>query len=351
MRQNYQDHLLGERYAKRVLKLYGETFGSIMPLLSNGDSQHRDQVERRSCFDLQGVSSERLRALSQAAIRHLAAEDSRRSGRTPLRPSDWRVIRYSLLSARTLREAIAHCTDSFEAIDWRCGRMSLRTRGDTAELELNAMRSSRGLAACLIDLSGIAGIHALLQWLIDQPLPIRYLSLDQDLATYEGLELPELPFPLRANQSWTGFSFGFAYLDYPVVRSKDEIEAPPLGSFLFKEEMPSPNGTCGDKVRAIALKRLRNFGRLPGFDELAAEFVCSASTLRRHLAREGTTYRDIRDSCRREIALDLLRNSSLAIEEISARIDFCDSDAFRRAFQRWLGASPSKYRRDSLAVR
>ena len=67
------------------------------------------------------------------------------------------------------------------------------------------------------------------------------------------------------------------------------------------------------------------------------------------LTDEGASYREIKDSCRRELGLDLLRRSSLPIEEIAVRLDFCDSDAFRRAFHDWLGMPPTRYRREALA--
>jgi AraC-like DNA-binding protein len=287
-----------------------------------------------------------LARLSGRAINHLAADDSRRCGRTPLRPSDWRVIRYSLLSARTLREAIAHCIDCFEAIDWRCGRMSLRSRGEMTGVELDPRRPARSLAGCLIDLSGIASIHALLAWLIGQPLPLRRVAMNQDSATFSALDLPQLPFPLALDQQWTGFEFASAYLDYPVVRTAEEFDARPPGGFLFDTGGAGARGTAADEVRRIALGSLRNARRLPAFDDLVATVGGSAATLRRRLAREGTSYREIKDSCRRELGLDLLRRSNLPIEEIAERLDFCDSDAFRRAFREWLGMPPSRYRQE-----
>jgi AraC-like DNA-binding protein len=103
------------------------------------------------------------------------------------------------------------------------------------------------------------------------------------------------------------------------------------------------------RVRSIAMAALRNAGRLPAFGEIVTSLGGSEATLRRQLAREGTSYRQVRESCRRELALHLLRRTGMSIEEIAGRLDYCDSDAFRQAFRTWTGDSPTAYRQGSAA--
>lgn len=47
---------------------------------------------------------------------------------------------------------------------------------------------------------------------------------------------------------------------------------------------------------------------------------------------------------RRQIALLLLENSSMKMDELAAYLGFMDAGGFVRAFRRWLGCSPSEYR-------
>lgn len=343
MAESYSLAIPGESVARRTLEFYRQAFGGLEPLLAQFNllSTPVQQVLDLPLPD--------LAALSARAIAELAAQDRLTAGKQPLRPSDWRVVRYSLGSARTLREAIAHCADCFEAIDGRCGRMTLRTWGDMAEVQLDSGRPSRSVVGCLIDLHGVAQIHSLFAWLIAQALPLRAVSLDHDPAAVAQLELPPLPFPLRADAPRTAFAFNVAYLDYPVVRTAEELDHRPAVSFLFGEMPDSrPVRSVAEDVRRLTVRALRNRGRLPPFDEVVASVGGSEATLRRRLAREGTTYREIKDSCRRELGLELLRRPELSVEEIATRLDFCDSDAFRRAFHAWTGMAPSHYRR--LAV-
>lgn len=338
------DWPLGELITTRVLKLYLETFGSLDDLLADEGADLRAEALLNG--GARGIAPAQLARVSRRAVSRLVAWEQQRPERDALRPADWRVILYCLTGARTLRQALERCVDCFEAIDWRCGKMTLRIRGDSADLELNSLRRSESPTSCLIDLFGVAEIHGLLRALIADPLPLERIWLDHDRQRFSGLDLPQLPAPLSLAAGWTGFSFPAVYLDHPVMSSMEALALRAPRSFLFAREpgMAASPEPVARRVRGIALEALREARRLPSFDEIVAVVGGSGATLRRRLAREATSYRDIKDSCRREVALDLLRRSDLPIEEIAARLDYCDSDAFRRAFRDWLGMSPSHYR-------
>lgn len=331
--------LLGERFTAQIIAVYARTFGTASPLAS--------EIRSGGTLDrLAGLSVEDLARLARRAVREMALHEAALADRKPLRPCDWRVILYSLSGARSLREAIARCCDCFEAIDWRCGRMAQRNRGDSVELAVSAARSGASTpAACLVDLFGVTEIHGLFSWLIGRHIPVRAVWLDHDPAIFSGLRLPELPFPLRLAGSWTGFEFDSAFMDYPVLRSLSELVERPANNLLLDPGQRSAGGEASEgQVRRVAFQALREKHRLPGLDAIAAALGTSSATLRRRLTREGASYRQIKVSCRRELALDLLSRTDMSIEEISRRLDFCDSDAFRQSFRQWTGYSPSRHR-------
>jgi AraC-like DNA-binding protein len=221
-------------------------------------------------------------------------------------------------------------------------------RADVAEMRLDALRPERSIDGCLIDLSGMAHVHALCAWMIAQPLPLEGVWLDHDVPTFTALDLPKLPFPIALDEGWTGFRFLSTYLDYPVVRTTEEFEAGPPGSYMLGTMIGDEDGQpVSAQARRIVLSALRQSHRLPLFEELLPPIGGSATTLRRRLAAEGISFREIKDSCRREISLDLLSRSSLSVEEIAERLDYCDSDAFRRAFRQWVGMPPSRDRAEA----
>jgi AraC-like DNA-binding protein len=85
-------------------------------------------------------------------------------------------------------------------------------------------------------------------------------------------------------------------------------------------------------------------GRAPGLEALARSRHMSSRTLIRRLKRQGTSYRRIVAEVHAGLAADLLRNTSLPVAEIAARLGFADPANFGRAFREWFGASPGRYR-------
>lgn len=294
-----------------------------------------------------GLEPGDLQRLYDAAVARLALHAQVTEGRPALKAADWRVVLYGLDGGRTLREAILRASDCFEAIDGRCGYMSLRVRGDVAELHFTTLRQRRNAINCMIDLIGIPQMYGQLSWLIGKPIPIVEFALAYPVDVYQGLELPQLPFALALDRGWSGFVFPSAYLDFPVVRGADDRGAGnrPASLLFLGGSEGRPGAGMAHRVRARALQVLGTEGRLPAFEEMVAHFGQSAASLRRKLLRDGSSYREIRDSCRRELGLGLLRGTSLSMEQIATRLGYCDSDAFRDAFRKWTDETPSAYRR------
>ncbi|MCB1888830.1 MAG: AraC family transcriptional regulator [Rhodocyclaceae bacterium] len=80
--------------------------------------------------------------------------------------------------------------------------------------------------------------------------------------------------------------------------------------------------------------------------EAAAQRVhLSPRTLHRRLRDEGSSFRAIKDSLRRDIALARLTKTDRAIAEVAAELGYADTSAFYRAFTSWTGVSPDRYRK------
>ncbi|HWL89015.1 MAG TPA: helix-turn-helix domain-containing protein, partial [Polyangiaceae bacterium] len=66
--------------------------------------------------------------------------------------------------------------------------------------------------------------------------------------------------------------------------------------------------------------------------------------MQRLLARNDLDYRMLLDEARHAAALPLVTESDTPFEIIAERVGFTESRAFRRAFRRWVGISPSELR-------
>ena len=69
----------------------------------------------------------------------------------------------------------------------------------------------------------------------------------------------------------------------------------------------------------------------------------SEASLRRRPAEEGTTYKQVVDAIRKELALSYVQERR-QLSEISRCVGFSTLSAFGRAFRRWTGASPMQYK-------
>ena len=78
---------------------------------------------------------------------------------------------------------------------------------------------------------------------------------------------------------------------------------------------------------------------------VAAAANMSVRTAQRIAAEHGTTIQGLIEKVREHRAIELLRDNRNDIGSIAFLLGYSDERAFRRAFQRWVGQTPSDYRR------
>jgi AraC-like DNA-binding protein len=77
---------------------------------------------------------------------------------------------------------------------------------------------------------------------------------------------------------------------------------------------------------------------------IASNLYMSQRTIQRRLKENNTTFKQLINEVRQELADTYLSDSSLTLTEISFMLGFSETSAFSRAFKRWEGRSPSDYR-------
>lgn len=85
--------------------------------------------------------------------------------------------------------------------------------------------------------------------------------------------------------------------------------------------------------------------------ELVAEKLhMSTRNLRRKLEREGTSFQQVLDDVRCELAKQFLSKTQLRLEDIAPLLGFAEIPNLRRAFKKWTGQTPSEYRASLLGT-
>lgn len=110
--------------------------------------------------------------------------------------------------------------------------------------------------------------------------------------------------------------------------------------------LADPAQGCLPRIRQLLRERLPSGD--PTLQELADHLALSVRSLQRKLGDEGTTYRDLLNSTRQQLAQEYLRDRRYSISEIAFMLGFAEVSAFTRAFRRWQQLSPSEWREQSL---
>jgi AraC-like DNA-binding protein len=78
-------------------------------------------------------------------------------------------------------------------------------------------------------------------------------------------------------------------------------------------------------------------------EDAARELHMSARTLQKRLQEADTTWRELLDGTRTELAISYLRSGRYSLGEITFMLGFNDTSSFSRAFKRWTGKPPGSF--------
>ena len=217
----------------------------------------------------------------------------------------------------------------------------LRVDGDEASIVL-ARREPRRHDPDFVGAAVMFYAVRTVSWLVGQPMPVRAIRFDY-AAPGRARDTDRLfNAPVQYDAPWLGLTLDAAWLDRPVVRTEAEWHA-------LRRGMPA-NLVLRYRNADSLFERVRGILRQapaypPPLSDLATALRVSPATLRRHLARHGSSYRLALDAVRRDLAIDMLVRRHADIAETAAALGFSESSTFQRAFKRWTGVAAGEYRR------
>ncbi len=100
-------------------------------------------------------------------------------------------------------------------------------------------------------------------------------------------------------------------------------------------------------VKDVITKRLKSNSPVTSND-VAAALSMSRQSLHRKLKQENTTFTQLLDISRADLARELLRDQARNIAAISLELGYKDTSSFYKAFHRWFGMSPRQLRENGL---
>jgi AraC-like DNA-binding protein len=258
------------------------------------------------------------------------------------------VLAYVALASATLAEAMQAYL-RYERLFYGADLAEVLVLGEEAEI-----RWERGGGARLGQLGDAVAIAALVTMLRrqmeDAPAPARI--------AFTGATPP--PAERAAYEAFFGcpvlFEQAFVSVRFPVfvLTLPNPHRDPGLRALLDRQAeallAALPEASPFDRALQQLMPRLLTEGcaTLP---RAARELHLSPRSLQRRLDARGLTWHQLLNDTREQLARQYLADRSLSIGDIALLVGFSEQSAFTRAFQRWTGETPARWRRAHSAVR
>jgi AraC-like DNA-binding protein len=219
-------------------------------------------------------------------------------------------------------------------------QLTLSTSKGLAHIELHEAHDLKDLREfCTVSvLRNALGVAC---WLTDSRIPLAATELHfappPHAASYRVL----FDGPCLFQAPHSRLSFDAGYLRLPVRRDEAALQRMLQRALLLTVRPYRRDRLLVEKVRQTLAEHpehSRNAG------DLAAWLNLSARTLHRQLKEEGASLQQLKDSVRRDTAVDLLLRTNRPIKQIAAEVGFLNEKSFMRAFKGWTGQTPDEFR-------
>ena len=261
-----------------------------------------------------------------------------------LEPASHGALGYLVLSSPDLKSALLSLS---EYLPIRLPWTSIDVRSDDTwldyELRLNMDMDDEPLVAQMINEGFAMLMQSFCEQMLGREIPEAEIHLTHSAPDYDAAYGEYLHASLH---------FGASKSIYRLPRTLENapnIVADPLAvgvakglcDDLLQQTQDHAASSTAEKVRTLLL--LKPFATTTEKDVADALYL-SRRTLARRLDSEGTSYRSVRDQVLSDLSIRWLRESTQSVESIATTLGYSDSAAFRKAFRRWTGKTPSSFR-------
>jgi AraC-like DNA-binding protein len=243
--------------------------------------------------------------------------------------------------APTMRDALA-VASQFGALVFDGLQVAAHDAGDTFVVRCTFPRMSPLWDRTLAELM-MGGLARLARTFVGPHVVPRQACFEHDRPSHHHEYTRVFGARLRFRQDATTMDFDRALADRRQMH-----QHPELFSLLRSEaERQLDRMARGDRPADRLHRYLLSLppSRIPDMAGAARDLGMSERSLRRHLAAEGTSYRDVVKSALEASAGRMLRDPGRTIKETAEALGFADAAAFHHAFKRWTRMTPGAYRR------
>ncbi|MDT4804905.1 HTH-type transcriptional activator RhaS [compost metagenome] len=262
-----------------------------------------------------------------------------------VQPGSWSVLGYITMNCATLGEAMSRIVP-YEKLVGDMGTSRVEAAGDHVRLIWACRHETADIRRHMVE-NVLASWLLYARWIADMQRSPQEVWFEHaqpagtQLAEYEAV----FGCPVKFAQSANALLVPLEYLAVPLrqadanlLRTLEEHALTLMAGLNDDEPLPQ-------RVKT-ALRLLLKEG-LPRKERVAERFNMTVRTLQRHLQLAGTSYQEILDELRQELAEHYLTRSDLAVQDIAQYLGFTESRSFHRSFKGWTGMTPGEFRERS----
>lgn len=313
-----------------------EEEGLLCEALLNDLNIDSNRLESLDCrFDQEQITQLWLTAEALTGDHNLGLKAAKH-----IRPANLHVVGHAMSCSGSLKQALKRFI-RFRHLFAEAAVMSLSENENNYLFSLEVETTGQPPAYQAYDLC-LASIVMLFRWIADDK------SIAPDKVCFQHPQPSDDSFyrelfqcPVAFGQPTTSISFPKAVIERPVPIANEEL-ASLLDDLAVKYLNSRQEEKFAQVVRSTLITLLPK-GE-PSRAAAASALHISDRTLLRRLQKENTTYQEVLDLLREELAYGYLKREDLSLEETAYLLGFSDVSAFSRAFKRWTGNSPGQWR-------
>ena len=292
-------------------------------------------------------SQEQVTSLWIAAVSATADADFGLKVARHVRPSTFHIVGYAMACSATLRRAAERFAHSARLISDAASVEFAPVDDSCFALTVDLNTSGRQPIYQTID-TILAGFLMLCEWIVSTPVIPAEVTFRHAQPADDRAYRDVFRCPIHYGQRSNAIVFHARDLERPVPSANEELA-------MILDEMTSKYLALrfatrfSRKVREVLILQFPN-GE-PSRTETARLLNMTSRTLLRRLHEENTTFQEVSDRLREELAYDYLLREDSKVERVAAMLGFSSSSTFSRAFFRWTGQRPSDWRESRLQLR
>jgi len=253
----------------------------------------------------------------------------------------WSMMCHAVIGSETLGQALSRYCRFYQMFELSWYPV-LKEDSELARVQLISADDNQVPIPYLHELL-LFNTHRFASWLVQEHIPIQVVQLNYappaQALDYRHMFLAN---PVEFEQPCSQLVLSRALLEKRISQNETSLRHFLRHPVLMMLTQDYAINSWTSRVRDIVRRQLRD---IPELNDVASALEVHPQTLRRRLATEGTTFKDIKNQVRRDTALHFLGKQGLSIEEIAHRAGFSESSAFIRAFKGWTGITPYTYRK------